>query len=164
MRISKPALIAVGLACLGAFVSAQNLAEAAAKEKERRSKVKSPSKSYNDSTVATFPAADDASAAAGTTPAAGKPADEKAAAAPEDPRAKALADWRTRIRTAREDVTRHSTEVERLQTLLNDTGSLFGAARQQAIDRQNEAKVALGASREKIEGLETEGRRNGYRE
>jgi hypothetical protein len=71
--------------------------------------------------------------------------------------------WRERRQEARNEVTRLSTEVDRLQALLNDMSGLYGGARAKKIDQLNSTKERLGAAQRTVDALEDEARQKGYR-
>ena len=108
-----------------------------------------------------------------TAPAAGEEKKAEAGAAggaakaektEDELRAEAAAAWRKKIEAARADVTRLQTEVDQLQTALNDvTVQQVSPARAARIERLSAAKGELAAAQAQVTSLEEEGRRGGYR-
>ena len=161
-----------------ALASAQSLGELAAKEQERREKerqkhggaskviteqdLRGGGRGTYSNAGATNPAPEASpSEAASPQPGASAAPKEKT---PEDVRAEQENDWRQRIEKAREEVTRLSAELDRLQQSLNDlTGPLYGSGRATLLSRFETTKTDLAAARQKVADLEEEGRRNSYR-
>jgi hypothetical protein len=173
---------------------AQSLGELAAKEKERREKERQKrggaskvvteedlrgggrgTMSNPGATPADTPAegaekpAEGAAPADGTAPAdPSKPAEAKPAAPKEktedEIQAEQQNDWRTRLQTARDQVTELTDRVNRLQTNLNDiSGPLYDATRNAMMEQWETAKRELAAAQQSVNDLEEEGRRRRFR-
>jgi len=82
----------------------------------------------------------------------------------EELRADQEKDWHDRLQKAQEEVTRLSTQADRLQADLNDlTGTLYGASRTNLMNRMEQTKKDLAAANQTVADLQEEGRRNRYR-
>lgn len=171
------------LAVSVALASAQSLGELAAKEQQRQEKERQKrggaSKVFTENDLrgsgrgtfsnagATSPApapspeASPAGGAAKDGKTAAEPAKEKS---PEEIRAEQENDWRQRTQQARDEVTRLTAELDRLQVSLNDlSGPAYGSGRTALLNLFETTKTALAAARQQVTGLEEEGRRNSYR-
>lgn len=167
-------LVIAGVVKIPTVVPKEDLGELAAREKERRKGL--TARLYTDEDlrnvsqqredVTSTAAADPApalQAAAGDVPAAARKEGE-GVKSEDDLRAEREKEWRDRLQKARDDVTRLSADIERLQLGLNDLSqNLYGAGRRSQIDRLGEAKGQLVAAQRSIEGLEEEGRRSSFR-
>lgn len=165
----------VALAVLAFFtvpsvLSAQNLAEAAAKEKERRKAVKG-AKTFNDDDLGRT------GYGSTSTPDTGAPATEAATSgegetaqgerrekSEEEIRAEASAAWRKKLERAQENVRILQEQMDRIQMDLNDSsGGFYGARRTRMLDLLEETKTKLADAQKEVTDIEDEGRRNRYR-
>jgi hypothetical protein len=173
---------------LPSVTPAQSLGEVAARERARREKQKAaPAKVITDeelrkangsgrvsefSTSSTSGGTTGTAAPAGTegkaVPGAGGTA-ATAANAPKEKtedelKAEAQAAWREQMTTAQGDVARMQAEVDRLQLALNDTtASMYGSGRAATVARFEEAKKVLAEAQARVQNLQDQGRRSGYR-
>jgi hypothetical protein len=111
------------------------------------------------------PAAEGEAPVEGGEPAtdAGAKAAADAAAAENEAREKAVADWRKRLDKARKEEAVYKDIVDKLQLELNDiSGGLYNPGRAAKIAFQEENKTLLAQAQGKIAMLEEEGRRNRY--
>lgn len=169
-------LHAWALATLALFLapqalSAQSLAEAAAKEKERRKVVKG-AKSFTEDDLGRAgggvanPAT---SALPESTPEASKEgetaaAEKKDEKTPDELKAEANAAWRKKLDAAQQNARTLQDTANRLQIDLNDaSGGYFGARRTNLLNFLEETKKKLADAQQQVSDLEDEGRRNGYR-
>lgn len=171
MKWSTTALLTTMSMGLWALPAAgQDLAAAAAKEKERR-KGKSAGKFITEADLKTpqFPVdagasegeGESASPAASASP---QPAGAAKPLTPDEERAKKEQDWRKRRDATDKEVTALTGLLGEIQAVLNDnTTSQYGAARQRAITDLQDTQGKLDAARQKLEAIEDEGRRNRYR-
>jgi hypothetical protein len=191
MRSVHAAALSVAALLLATVASAQGLGDAAAREKEKRkAQAAKPAKVYTEDNigrsmapvssapdlplVAPDPSAPaqptDGQAASGGA-AAGQAGAGQPAAAPtdaekaaEEARAKAEADWRKRLETARKEESVYREVIDKLQLELNDTsGGFYNPGRASKIAFQEENKQRLAEVQGRITALEDEGRRAGYR-
>jgi hypothetical protein len=181
MRLIVSAAFVVSLT-LPAFVSAQSLGEAAAKERERREKLEKEGKSKASPKVFTENDLRGRAASSGTVsqPGSGTSTETKAegqgtpAATPEGGEKKEKTDderrleqeqaWRDKVTKARQDIVTQTDRVNRLQTSLNDvSGNLYGASRTSLLNQLEGAKKELAAAQQRVTDLEEEGRRSGFR-
>lgn len=171
--VSVAAFLAASLLFVPARSSAQSLAEIAAKEKEKKKGKQAKVYTEDDLRRAkpnpNLAGGEDAAAA---TPAEGAPAEAKEGApqekkkekTEEELRAEQETGWRQKLQKAREDVTRLSAEVDRLQGVLNDTTvNIYSATRTNALSQLEQTKQQLAAAQQAVTDLEDEGRRRGYR-
>jgi hypothetical protein len=179
MRMSvSMAAAALALAALATpqVGRAQSLAEIAEKEKERRKAAKKPARTFTESDLkrggmSTFnaqvgeapAAASEASPGPGTAPAAqGAPGAAPQAGA--DQRAEREKQWRQRVKDADDNVSRITTQIQKLETALNDqTVAQYGASRTNMTTQLAQAREQLGAARQTLESLQAEGRQNNFR-
>jgi hypothetical protein len=175
MRHAMTLAVAVLLAW-PAVAQAQSLAEAAAKEREKR-KGHAPGKvlteddlrtagrsgNANVDTGAQAPNAA-ASPAAGKEGAATKDANGKPKEKTEDEiRAEQQNVWRDKLKKAQEDVSRLSGLVGQIQTSVNDmTGNVYGSQRTALLNNLEKAKADLQAAQQQVGALQEEGRRNRF--
>jgi hypothetical protein len=150
---------------------AQSLAEAAAKEKERRKAKVGHTFTEEDlrragatrprESAAAVPDAAPPEAAGGAKE--GKEGAPKAKT-PDEIRADQEKAWHERLAKANEDVTRLSGQIDTIQRGLNDLSQpLYGPARTTQLGRLEEAKSQLAAAQQSIADLQEEGRRSSYR-
>lgn len=173
MRALSLAALSAALLLTSLPVSGQSLADAAAKEKERRKAAKGKTYTESDlgkpgggnynappgSAAASEPAAP-AAAPAGTAGAAGA-AKEKGA---EEVRAEQEKAWRQRVQQAQNDIAKAQQQIDTLQRSLSDlSGNLYGASRTQQLTQLEQAQKQLATSRQQLSDLEEEGRRNAWR-
>jgi len=167
-------LVIAGVVKIPTVAPAQSLGELAAREKERRKGLTARLYTEEDlrhaneqrGAYASSEAQDPGAvlqAAAGDAPAAA-PKEGASAKSEDQLRAEQEKAWRDRLQKAKDDVTRLSADVERLQLGLNDVSqNLYGAGRRAQIDRLESAKGQLVAAQQSVEGLEEEGRRASFR-
>jgi hypothetical protein len=187
MRVFHAAALTAAAMLLASIGSAQGLGDAAAREKEKRKATPAqPAKVYTDREVATTPTSpqldDDpeatpvpeAGGAGGSSASASDDAktpeekaaaeEEKAAADEAEARAKAEADWRSRLENERMTETKQTELIARLNADLGDLSSIsYGPNRTRKLNLLEETQQKLAATRANIAGLEEEGRRNAYR-
>jgi len=177
MRLVDGVASTVAALLLASVASAQGLGDAAAREKEKRKTSSAKAKVYTDgdigrsmapvSATTDLPvsAADAAAKPAGeggAAPAEGAPTDADKAA--DEARAKAEADWRKRLDTARKEEAVYRDVIDKLQLELNDTsGGFYNPGRASKIAFQDENKQKLAEVQGRIAAIEDEGRRNNYR-
>ena len=153
--------------------SAQNLADAAAKEKERRKGLSGKTFTEEDLRRAGGPRAREAAPADAAAPASDAAAPAKDSAAKEgaskpktddEVRADQEKAWRERLTKANADVTRLGAQADELQSGANDlTQNLYGASRANQLAKLEETKKQLAAAQDAVSALEEEGRRSGFR-
>jgi DNA repair exonuclease SbcCD ATPase subunit len=166
----RTALAIGALLVLPTAGGAQSLADAAAKERERRQALghKSAPHTFTErdlrSAGAQVSAASQMLAPAPTPPPPTDAAEEPEVQSDEDERQDRLEAWRQMLQGARADVARLSAEVARLEAQLGEMSGLYGAARSERKTRLERAKQDLAQSRQAIEGLNDAGRRQGFRE
>lgn len=107
-------------------------------------------------------AAGEQAPAEGAAPNAPKAAEDPAKAA-EEARAKAEAAWRKKLDQARKEEAVYKDVIDKLQFQLNDTNSLYSAARAANSAFMDENKQKLAEVQARIAALEEEGRVNRYR-
>jgi len=166
------ALATVALFLAPQALSAQSLAEAAAKEKERRKAVKG-AKSYTEDDLgrsgggtANIPtgseAVPEAAPREGETGESGEA--KEGEKSPDELKAEANTAWRKRLDAAQQNVRTFQEAINRIQLDLNDTSSgFYGARRTTMANLLEETKQKLAEAEQQVADLETEGRRNGYR-
>ena len=158
--------------------SAQNLAEAAAKEKERRkglsgktfteedlrraggarARESAPADAAAQTADATAPAKDSAAKDGTAKEGTAKPKTD------DEIRAEKETAWRQRLTQANADVTRLSAQAEELQRGANDISqNLYGASRANQVAKLDETRKQLEAAQNAVNALEDEGRRSGFR-
>ena len=168
--------VAAALATLAFFlapptVSAQgSLADAAAKEKERRKSVKG-AKSFTEDDLrragagaATTETELPATQEGGSKEGAATKAEKKEEKSEDELKAERSAAWRKKVETAQQNVRVYEDQVQRLQRDLNDTsGGFYTARRTTILNTLEETKKKLVEAQQALSDLEDEGRRNGYR-
>lgn len=178
MRIVPVALLlGAALAFTPAPSSAQSLAEAAAKERERRKAAQGKGKVYTEENVnqvkgGTFsaPSGPGGSAAAAAPAegaakeaAAGAPAGKKEKT-PEELKAEQEKAWRDKVQKANEEIANLTTRIDALQNAVNDLSqNLYGSMRSSQLAELEQARQKLAATKQSLSDLEEEGRRSGYR-
>ncbi len=175
MRTLSMAALAAALVLTSFPAAGQSLAEAAAKERERRKAAKG--KTYTEADFGktsggnfNAPQASGFSEPAAPAPAAtsGTPAPVGGAAAtqkgPDEVRAEQEKAWRQRVQQVLGDLAKTQQQIDTLQRALNDvSGNLYGASRTQQLAQMDQAQKQLATSRQQLTDLEEEGRRNGWR-
>src|SRR5262245_7274465 len=173
--------VGLAVAILAAWPSlsaAQSLAEAAAKEREKRKNQKAGKVITEDelrragngpgnanvSMSAPDPAASPAAsgtagaAAPGTAQAGAKPKTE------DEIRAEQEQAWRGRLKKAQEEVQRLTQLATSLQNNLNDmTGNMYGSQRTSLLNQLEQTKAQLTAAQGQVTALEDEGRKSRFR-
>jgi hypothetical protein len=174
MRVSSLAVLITSCSLvLPGVASAQSLAEAAAKEKERRKtrtgKVfteedarRAGASRPRDVTIIDGAAAPDAAAKEGT------PKEGAAKEGAEKPKEETRADqekaWRDRLTKANADVAKLTTQADGIQRSLNDlTQNVYGSTRTAQMARLEETKKQLATAQQSVEAITEEGRRSGFR-
>jgi hypothetical protein len=183
MRHTITPLSLVLAAALAVPAAAQSMGEAAAKERERREKLRqgkpAPKVITEEdlrgsgrprgtvSNPAATEATDPNSPAAAASPA---PEGAHATAAgsreksDEEQLAQRQAEWRERMKRAQDDVNGLTQRVEQLQVRLNDmSGNLYGAGRSSLLSEMESTRSLLETARQTLANLEEEGRRGGFR-
>ena len=172
MQLLRHSLLIVSFLALAAGVAwSQSLAEVAAREKQRqereRKKAGGAAKVITDDDLRGRRAgtssnlAPSGSVTPSPSPTASPAAEKKAA---EQVRAEQEKAWRDRRQEAQEEVTRLAGVVETLQAVINDnTVNLYGAGRRSTLAQMEEAQRSLAAARQKVDDLQEEGRRSGFR-
>ncbi len=175
MRVFHAAALTAAALLLASIASAQGIGDAAAREREKRKTTPAkPAKVFTDSDLpagstpeVASPAPADAKAAGqgGDAKAAdGKAADAKAAESdPDKEREKANQEWRTKLEDARKEEQAYKDLADRIQLDLNDTSSLYTPGRARKMATLDETKQKLADVQARIDALQEEGRRNGYR-
>ncbi len=175
MRHSVGFIVAV-LVGLPSVCAAQSLAEAAAREREKRKGQKAGkvitedelrraghgSGNANVSMSAPDPAASPAASSQGATGAAQGGADKPKT--DEELRADQEKAWREKLKKAQEEVQRLTQLTAALQTSLNDmTGNVYGSQRTNVMNQLEQAKAQLLTAQGQVTALEDEGRRSRFR-
>jgi uncharacterized protein (DUF3084 family) len=150
--------------------SAQSLAEAAAKEKERR-KARSGHVFTEEDLRKAGGGRRDAPAQPAAEPGAPVTADEASTGSDEAPKAKTEEEaraeqekaWRERLSKAQADVARLTAEAEGLQRALNNVSqNIYSATRTAQLNRLEETKKQLATAQQSVAELEAEGRRSRF--
>ncbi len=162
----------------GSVAAAQGLADAAAREREKRKgKPHSSAKVITEEelrkaggNVASPAATDTGASTTGATPGqdanagakpAGKATDEKS---PEQIKAEQTAAWRQKLDLARKQVGVYQDLIKALQSDLNDmSGGVYTPRRASAQTNLEKTQRELLAAQQTVADLEAEGQRNGYR-
>jgi hypothetical protein len=175
MRLLTRSLLTVSAVALAAAIAwPQSLAEIAAREKERQEKVKR--KTGGAAHVITEDDLRGRGAGTYSQPGAGSAATPSASPSPgaspgaekqkteEEIRAEQEKAWRDRLEHFQGEVTRLTGVVDSLQRDLGDlTGTLYGGARTNLLNRLDAAQKSLAEARQQVEAIQEEGRRNRYR-
>lgn len=188
MRVVDAAALTTAALLLSSMASAQGIGDLAAKEREKRKSAPAPVKVITEKDLATHPAPAGGesysgvgvAAAPGTTNAAGAPAGTPADAAAtgekkpptleeqmkadEEERQKAEAAWRQQADATQKEVSDLQENVGRLTIQLNDFRYGFNTpsvARAQS--ELDEAKTKLADAQSRLEALQDQARREGYR-
>jgi hypothetical protein len=176
------AALSAGVGPVASSAAGQSLADVAAREQQRRQKVKSTSKVYTNQDLGPGgEAAQQPSQAPSATPPTGQVAGpggaETGASAvegqtPADP-AKAEAEWRGRIEGARAQLQRNELFLEALQSRVNGLTTdfvnrddpaqraLIGNDRQRALREMERVRSTIEALKQQIADIEEEARRAG---
>jgi hypothetical protein len=178
-------VIAVWLATLGMLlpqaVAAQSLAEVAAKEKQRRKKVETPTTTYTERDLGragrpsgAFPAASDTSAQPAEGSEGAQPADAAEDASStqsnepekteEEIHAEAEKAWREKLEQAQEWRDKLAASLKEINDSIGNLGGQpYGSARQNKMAQLEEVKGQLAEAEQDLANLQEEGRRNRYR-
>jgi len=105
---------------------------------------------------------EDAGKAAGGEKSAGA-ANEKKEKTESELRTEREQEWRKRRDEAAQEVQRLQAEVDRLQTYANDVSAPIGPGRAELLDRLEKTRQQLDGARAKLDALEDERRRAGFR-
>lgn len=151
----------------GSALFAQGLADAAARERERRKKL-SQAKVYTEAELRTSgrgnltglenqaPQGEASPQPAATAGGAAKSEDEV--------RAEQEAAWREKLQQANEDVERFAGQVDALQRDVNDlSGNIYGAGRTKLLNELEAARKRLVDAQQRVADLQEEGRRSRFR-
>lgn len=148
-------------------VFAQSLAEAAAKERERRKKL-SETRVFTEAELRQSGRGGFSAPAQQTTaPPTASPAATGSAAgqkSEEEIRAEQEQAWREKLQQASQDVERYQQQADALQQQLNDlSGNLYGAGRTKLLNELETAKQNLAQAQQAVADLQEEGRRSRFR-
>ncbi len=160
--------VLTGLASvLAVSAFSQSLAEAAARERQRR-KALAETRVYTETELRT--------SGRGAYPASGQQATPQPEASPaaaagaagqkseEEVRSEQEQAWREKLQQATQDVERYQQQADELQRQLNDmTGNLYGAGRTKLLNELETAKQNLAQARQRVADLQEEGRRSRFR-
>jgi hypothetical protein len=187
MRVPFAALAAVAIGLASMPASGQSLAEAAAREKERKEKasregkprppvkvitedelrgrmtsgtLSQPAADLSDSSSTPAEGGDGTAVAAAPAPVARPGAPEKTE---EELRTERQAEWRNRLQASQAKVATLRTRREQMETELADLKTLYGPNRASIANHLERAKADLAAAEQEVANLEDEGRRNRYR-
>lgn len=163
-----PVLVAAALLAAPAVLRAQNLGEAAAKEKERREKSTKPTKSYGENDLRSGGTMTSGGVpTSAPSPAASPAAGTEAAATPEpsaDDQAAKQKAWQDNRARIQGEITRITAAINSFQARLNDnTGPMYGPGRQSTVENLERAKADLVKAQADLDASDAEGRANGYR-
>jgi len=153
---------------------AQSLGEAAAKEKARKQQQqKKPAKVITEDdlrnakgtvTIAPAPAGEEAAKPA-TAAGEAKPAAAKPEPTEEEKRAAEEKEWRDKLQTAQAEVARLKTQIDQIQTNLNDPNlSYYGTGRPALTTKMEEVKKQLATAEQAMSDLQDAGRRKAFRQ
>ncbi len=173
-------ILTVTLALVPGPAPAQNLGEAAAREKERRDKEgkKPPAKAFTDNDLGARARAGTVSQPGSSGGSTGAPESTEASPAPkpegagetkvekteEEIRAENEEVWRKKRQAIQDEVSRLTGVVDGLQLQANDlTVSIYGPGRVRLLNQLETAKKSLAEAQQMLADSEEEGRRNGYR-
>lgn len=169
-------LAAVAFVSVPAVSQAQGLAEAAAKEREKRKGQKAPkvlteddlrragqSGNANVDTGAPAPPASPAPGAAPAAAAGAETADKKEKSA-EEQRAEQEKAWRDKLQKAQQQVQELSARADKIQGYLNDlSGNVYGSQRTGLLNELQKTQGELKQAQQQVADLQEEGRRNSFR-
>jgi hypothetical protein len=175
MRVLHAATLVAAAAVLsGSVASAQGLAEAAAREKEKRKGKTGSAKVITEEDLrkaggssANIPVASsdtaDAKADPNAKPDAAKPAAKGDEKSEEQIKAEQAAAWKKKLEQAQKEATVYEDLIKALQLSLNDTsGGVYTPRRAAEQARLEGAQKSLADTRQKVADLEAEGRQKGY--
>jgi hypothetical protein len=177
MRYVPTALLSAVLCLLPTLASTQSLGEIAAREREKRKNAK-PTKVYTERdlrgagqgapvNIGTGEVTTGATTTEGQAAQPGQPAGQPGAKkekTEEEVQAEQQKAWRDQVQKANDEVKRLTDLVARMEADAGDlTGPLYGASRQNLMNRLDEAKKQLAAARQNLENLTEQGRRQGFR-
>jgi hypothetical protein len=154
-----------------AFLAAQSLGDAAAKEKEKKKDAKAKVYTEDDlkraGSSGTYSAPTGPDATADAQPKAegaakdAKPGDPKAKT-DDEIRAEKQADWHKRLEKAQQDQATIQKAIDDIQASLGQNQSYYTPSRAKAVSDLDEAKAKLEKAQQAVTDLEEEGRRNGF--
>lgn len=182
MRVLQAvSLGAAAVILTGSVASAQSLADAAARERERRkAKPQGSTKVINEEELrkaggnVASPAATDTAGSTGTssttatTPgqadaAGAKPAAKGDEKSPEQIKAEQMAAWRQKLDLARKQVGVYQDLIKAVQADLNDmSGGVYTPRRAAAQTNLEKTQGELTVAQQNVADLEAEGKRNGF--
>ena len=154
---------------LPAFLAAQSLGDAAAKEKEKKKDAKAKVYTEDDlkragssGTYSAPPGPDATASAAPKDGAAAKPEGAAKGKTDDELKADKQADWHKRLETAQQSVAQIQKAIDDLQASLAQSQSYYSPSRARAVSDLDEAKAKLEKAQQSVTDLEEEGRRNGF--
>ena len=170
LHVAALATLAFFLVPGGLSAQQQSLADAAAKEKERRKTVKG-AKSFTEDDLTRAGGGQQGTTEVATNPAEGTGTKEGEGAKPakkekseDELKAEQSAAWRKKVEAAQNNVQVYQDQVNKLQLDLNDaSGGFYSARRTTVMTHLEETKKKLAEAQQSLSDLEDEGRRNGYR-
>ncbi len=171
-KVHAAALATLAFFLVPVALSAQqsSLADAAAKEKERRKTVKG-AKSFTEDDLRKAGAGAESTTEVATTSTEATGAKEGEATKPakkekseDELKAEQSAAWRKKVEVAQNNVQVYQDQVNKLQLDLNDaSGGFYSARRTTIMSTLEDTKKKLADAQQTLSDLEDEGRRNGYR-
>ena len=152
---------------LAASAFAQGLADAAARERERRKK-QPQAKVYTESELRTSGRGNltglENQAPQGEASPQPAAAPGGAAKSEDETRAEQETAWREKLQQANQDVERFKGQVASLQRDLNDlSGNIYGAGRTKLLNELEAARKRLADAEKRVADLQEEGRRSRFR-
>jgi len=152
---------------LAASAFAQGLADAAARERERRKK-QPQAKVYTESELRTSGRGNltglENQAPQGEASPQPAAAPGGAAKSEDETRAEQETAWREKLQQANQDVERFRGQVDSLQRDLNDlSGNIYGAGRTKLLNEIETARKSLADAQQRVADLQEEGRRSRFR-
>jgi hypothetical protein len=167
-RFRAAAWVVISLFLVPAVVAAQSLADAAAKEKEK--KKAATAKVYTEDDLKRAGASGVYSAPEGqpSPDASAKPdsKDPKAVVkekSDDEAKAEKQAAWHKQLEKAQADVTATQKAIDDIQAALGQSQSYYSPSRGKAVADLDAAKAKLAQAQQAVSDLEEEGRRNGFR-
>jgi hypothetical protein len=177
-RLMLVAMIAALLPLGAVRADGPSLADAAAKEKERRAKAAAPAKVVTEGDLKSNGGATGAFSTAPTTsgspdpnakPGEGKPGDPAAEGKEKEKSADEISAeqqkaWRESLDTAQKNVQTIQASINDLQLRLNDlTQPMYGGGRAAQLQQMEDMKKQLADAQQKVTELQEQGRRSNYR-
>lgn len=171
-RVRTAAFVMVSLFLVPAFVAAQSLADAAAKEKEKKKNANSAKvyteddlKRAGSSGVYSSPEGQPSPEAAKTDGKDPKAAKDGAKEKTDDEvKAEKQAAWHTKLDKAQTEVAAYQKVIDDLQASLGQSQSYYNSpSRGKATSDLDETKAKLAQAQQAVTDLQEEGRRNGFR-